>query len=112
MVWTASATAPQTPENAPVPVRNANATPLPLSSCFLPYPSWSTSLIHATTVTRWATSPLGLQVNGKAQPMPTYRNQLGRQSSLFSQASPSVKRPLTHPLHLGELGQLKKGICW
>jgi hypothetical protein len=42
-----------------------------------------------------------------AQPMPTYLNQLGRQSSLFSHDWPSVKRPVTQPLHLGELGQLK-----
>jgi hypothetical protein len=47
-----------------------------------------------------------------AQFMPTYLNQLGRQSSLLSQASPSVKRPVTQPLHLGELGQLKNGMCW
>lgn len=42
----------------------------------------------------------------------TNLNQFGRQSSLFSQASPSVKRPVTQPLHFGELGQLKKGMCW
>jgi len=39
--------------------------------------------------------------------MPTYLNQFGLQSSLFSHDSPSVKRPVTQPLHLGELGQLK-----
>lgn len=39
-------------------------------------------------------------------------NQFGLQSSLFSHASPSVKRPVTQPLHLFELGQLKKGMCW
>lgn len=44
-------------------------------------------------------------------PMPTYLNQLGLQSSLLSHCSPSVKRPVTHPLHFGELGQLKNGIC-
>lgn len=47
-----------------------------------------------------------------AHSLPTYLNQLGRQSSRFNQASPSVKRPLTQPLHLGELGQLKNGMCW
>ncbi len=44
--------------------------------------------------------------------MPAYLNQLGRQSSLCRKASPSVKRPVTQPLHLRELGQLKKGMCW
>ena len=39
--------------------------------------------------------------------MPTNLNQLGRQSSLKRNFSPSVKRPVRHPLHLGELGQLK-----
>ena len=47
-----------------------------------------------------------------AHPVPTYLNQFGLQSSLFSHASPSVKRPVTHPLHFGLFGQLKKGICW
>ena len=46
------------------------------------------------------------------QPIPTYLNQLGLQSSLFKNASPSVKRPVTQPLHFGELGQLKYGMCW
>jgi len=46
------------------------------------------------------------------QPMPTYLNQFGRQSSLLSHDSPSVKRPVTQPLHFGEFGQLKKGMCW
>lgn len=41
------------------------------------------------------------------QSMPTYLNQLGLQSSLNKNLSPSVKRPVTHPLHLGDLGQLK-----
>lgn len=39
--------------------------------------------------------------------MPTYLNQLGLQSSLNRNRSPSVKRPVTHPVHLGDLGQLK-----
>lgn len=43
----------------------------------------------------------------KYQSMPTYLNQLGLQSSLNRNLSPSVKRPVTHPLHLGDLGQLK-----
>lgn len=47
-----------------------------------------------------------------AQPMPTYLNQLGLQSSLCSQFSPSVNLPALQPRHLGELGQLKKGMCW
>ena len=41
------------------------------------------------------------------QSIPTYLNQLGLQSSLNRNLSPSVKRPVTHPLHLGDLGQLK-----
>jgi hypothetical protein len=45
-------------------------------------------------------------------PCPTNLNQFGLQSSRFSHCSPSVKRPVTQPLHLGELGQLKNGICW
>ena len=43
----------------------------------------------------------------RCQSMPTYLNQLGLQSSLNRNLSPSVKRPVTHPLHLGDLGQLK-----
>jgi hypothetical protein len=46
-----------------------------------------------------------------AHSLPTYLNQFGRQSSRFNQASPSVKRPFVQPLHLGELGQLKNGMC-
>lgn len=46
------------------------------------------------------------------QPIPANLNQLGRQSSLCSHFSPSVRRPVTQPLHFGELGQLKKGMCW
>lgn len=41
------------------------------------------------------------------QPIPTYLNQSGRQSSLSSHASPSVNMPVTQSLHLGEFGQLK-----
>lgn len=44
---------------------------------------------------------------GSVQPIPTYLNQLGRQSSWKRNFSPSVKRPVLQPLHLGELGQLK-----
>ena len=43
--------------------------------------------------------------------MCAYLNQFGLQSSLFNHFSPSVNRPVSQPLHLGELGQLKNGIC-
>lgn len=56
--------------------------------------------------------PLGVVAAERLQPMPTYLNQLGRQSSLWRKASPSVSRPVTQPLHFRELGQLKKGMCW
>lgn len=42
-----------------------------------------------------------------SQPMPTYLNHSGRQSSLCRKASPSVNLPATQSLHLGEFGQLK-----
>ena len=44
--------------------------------------------------------------------MPTYLNQFGLQSSLNKNRSPSVNCPVLHPLHFGELGQLKYGMCW
>jgi hypothetical protein len=46
-----------------------------------------------------------------AQPIPTYLNQFGLQSSFSSHDSPSVNRPAMQPLHFGELGQLKYGMC-
>lgn len=49
---------------------------------------------------------------GLAQPMPTNLNQFGRQSSFWRNGSPSHILPVTQPLHLGELGQLRKGMCW
>jgi hypothetical protein len=67
--------------------------------------------VHVTSTSQLSAA-LASASAGVAHSFPTYLNQFGRQSSFLSHVSPSVKRPLTQPLHFGELGQLKKGMCW
>ena len=43
------------------------------------------------------------------QPVPTYLNQFGLQSSFCNHGSPAKNIPVLHPLHFGEFGQLKNG---
>lgn len=44
--------------------------------------------------------------SAKTQPIPTYLNHNGLQSSLCSQDSPAKNCPALQPLHFGEFGQL------
>ena len=73
-------------------------------------------LCHAFVPPKYSQRTHKFELKGRVlsiiHPMPAFLNHTGRQSSRCNQSSPSVSFPASHPLHFGELGQLKNGICW